>query len=106
MLPARSRMPRMTSWRVKAVIRTAAMRSLLTWLLVDAFPEPDAGPAPVLIDELDARLLKSRPYLVSGVSSAAQGTVLSLQSFDGGDRHICGRRQLLLRPTQERASSL
>jgi hypothetical protein len=91
---------------MKAVIRAAAMRGLLTWLLVNPFPEPDAGPAAVLIDELDARLLKSRPYLVSSVNSAAQGTVVSLKSFDGGDRHICGRRQFLLRPTQKRASSL
>jgi hypothetical protein len=81
-------------------------RSLLTWLLVDPFPDPDARTTSVLIDELDARLLKSRRYLVSGVSSAAQGTVLSLKSFDGGDRYVCGRRQLVLRPTQKRASSL
>jgi hypothetical protein len=85
---------------------SASTQSLLAWLLVDPFPEPDAGSATVLVDELGARLLKSRPYLVSGVGSAAQGTVMSLKSLDGGDRHIRGECQLLLRPTQERASSL
>jgi hypothetical protein len=84
----------------------ATMRSLLNWLLVDPFPEPDAGSATVLVDELDARVLKGRPYLVSGVGSTAQGTVMSLKSLDGGNRHICGGCQFLLRPTQERASSL
>jgi hypothetical protein len=89
-----------------AVRPTATVRSLLTWLSLDPFPEPDAGSATVLVDELDACFLKSRPYLVSGVGSSAQGTVMSLKSLDGGDRQICGGCQFLLRPAQERASSL
>jgi hypothetical protein len=89
-----------------AMTPAATMRGLFAWLSLYPFPEPDAGSATVLVDELDARFLKSRPYLVSSVGSSAQGTVMSLKSLDGGDRHICGGCQFLLRPAQERSSSL
>jgi hypothetical protein len=51
---------------VNAAIRAAAMRSLLTWLLVDSLAEPNARPASVLIDELDAGRFESTPDDIDG----------------------------------------
>ncbi len=52
------------------------------------FPEPDPGPSPVFVDELDAGRLQSQAYLGPCLVAAAQGAVLSLQPRYFRNRHI------------------
>jgi hypothetical protein len=43
-----------------AMMPAATMRSLLTWLLLDPFREPDAGSATILVDEFAPLRLQTR----------------------------------------------
>jgi len=69
-------------------------------LLQRLFQSHTWSPA-VFVDEFDAGLSEGCLDLVSGIRSTSQWSILSLQSFYRGDRDVCGRCQLLLRPTQE-----
>jgi len=53
---------------------------LLSRLLVDPLTEPDARPAPVLIDELDAAFVQRRVYLFYRIASSAQFPIRRLKS--------------------------
>jgi hypothetical protein len=84
---------------VKAVKRTAAMSSLLTWLLVEPFPEPDAGPASILVDELDASRFKGSFYNVKRGSTRLMCPGFKLaHGYDADGSLFC---QVLLTPIEK-----
>ena len=62
------------------MFRMDAASTLLTWLLVDSLAEPDARPASVLIDELDAARTQRRVNLTNRIASSAQFPIRKLKS--------------------------
>jgi hypothetical protein len=56
---------------MNAITPAATMGTLLTWPLVHSLAEPDARPASVLVDELDAARIKRRVNLSYRIASSA-----------------------------------
>jgi hypothetical protein len=64
--------------------------------LLVLLPEPDAGTAATLFEELDSGLPEGGLDFLSSIGPTAQKTIVGLKPLDRGDRDIRSRCQLLL----------